>query len=76
MPLKYKEILRILKDFSYQKFHQTWSHERWYYLEKFWVTVPHHDELVPKTAKSILNDIAKHHSVPVEDIIKKYNIKL
>jgi hypothetical protein len=39
------------------------------------VTVPHHNELIPKTAKSILSDIARHQGLTTKEIVKKYKIK-
>lgn len=75
MPLKLRELERILKDFNYVLDHQKWSHQTyscWVYM----LTIPKHQELKPWTAKSILDDICKHQSMSIQSIKEKYNIKL
>ncbi len=77
MPLKYKEILPILKKEGFVFDHQTGSHQRYLHpLSGITTTVPFHSELKPKTAKSILNDIAKVKNVNIKTLIELYSVKL
>ncbi len=75
MPLKYTLIIKILKEYNFSCIRSKWSHFR---FEKngYWLTVGFHKEYPPKTAKSMLKDIAKITWENYSDIIKKYNIKL
>ena len=75
MPLKYKLIMDILNDYNFEKTRSKWSHIR-YERDWYWLTVWFHKEYPPKTAKSMLNDIAKISEIDYFDLIKKYNIKL
>jgi hypothetical protein len=40
------------------------------------VTVSSHKEFLPKTAKSMLKDIAEIVSMDIKELMKKYKIKL
>ena len=75
MPLKYKQLQTILRDYDFVLDRTRGSHSR---FEKnwYWVTIAFHKEYPPKTAKSMLTDIAKISGVNYGNIIKKYNIKL
>ncbi len=75
MPLKYKEIQKILKDLEFILDRTKWSHAR---FEKDWygVTIAFHKEYPPKTAKSMLKDISRISWIEYKSIIKDYNIKL
>jgi len=75
MPLTYKQIIRIIEDFWFKKTRVKWSHFR-YELNNKWLTIAFHKEFPPKTAKSMLNDIANITNTPYKELIKKYNIKL
>lgn len=75
MPLRYEEIIRILKDFEFVKDRQTGSHQR-YKRWEFGVTVWFHKEFLPKTAKSMLKDIAKIVGLDIKELTRKYRIKL
>ena len=75
MPLRYEEILRILKDFGFEKDRQTGSHER-YQKWELGVTVWFHKEFLPKTAKSMLKDIAEIVGIDMKELMRKYKIKL
>ena len=75
MPLKYKSIQRILKDLDFFLVRTKWSHSR-YEKNWYWVTVAFHKEYPPKTAKSMLKDIAKISWKEYGDIIRDFNIKL
>jgi len=75
MPLKYKLIIDILSEYWFKKIRSKWSHTR-YEKEWLWLTVWFHSEYPPKTAKSMLNDIAKISGLDYKYLIKKYNIKL
>ena len=75
MPLTYKQIIRIITDFWFKKVRVRWSHYR-FELNWKWITVPFHKELPPKTAKSILQDIARYTNTTYQELIQKYNIKL
>ena len=75
MPLKHKEIQRILKDLDFVLDRTKWSHSR---FEKngYGVTIAFHKEYPPKTAKSMLQDISRISWKEYSDILKKYNVKL
>ncbi len=75
MPLKYKEIQKILKDFKFVLDRTNWSHSR-YEKNWYWLTVAFHKEYPPKTAKSMLKDISKISWIDYNKILKDYNIKL
>ena len=75
MPLRYEEIMRILKDLGFVFDRQTWSHER-YEKWECGMTVAHHKEFLPKTAKSMLKNIAETAGLEVKELIKRYKIKL
>jgi len=40
------------------------------------MTVAHHKEFLPKTAKSMLKNIAETAGLEVKELIKRYKIKL
>ncbi len=75
MPLKYNLIIKILKDLDFICVRSKWSHFR---FEKnwYWLTVWFHKEYPPKTAKSMLKDIANIVNIEYIDLINKYNIKI
>ena len=75
MPLKYNLIIEILKDLEFTCVRSKWSHFR---FEKnwYWLTVWFHKEYPPKTAKSMLKDIANIVGIEYIDLINKYNIKI
>ncbi len=75
MPLKYKRIQKILKDLNFILDRTKGSHSR-YEKDWYWVTVAFHKEYPPKTAKSMLKDIANISWKDYLEIIKDYNIKL
>ena len=75
MPLTYKQIVKILKDFWFVKIRTRGSHER-YELNWYRLTVAFHKEFPPKTSKSMLNDISKITGEKYEELIKKYKIKI
>ena len=75
MPLSYKQILNILNDLWFKVVRSRWSHFR-YELNKKGLTVAFHKEYPPKTAKSMLKDIADISNIEYKELIKKYNIKL
>ncbi len=75
MPVTYKQILEILKQFWYELKHQRGSHQRWYKWN-LWITVPKHKELAPKTAISILKEIANQNNVDYKEIVKEFKLKL
>ena len=75
MPLKYNIIIKILKDLEFTCIRSKWSHFR-YEKNWFWLTVWFHKEYPPKTAKSMLIDIARIEWISYKEIIVKYNIKL
>ena len=75
MPLTFKQLLRIAKDFWFKKVRIRWSHYR-FELNGKWVTIPFHKELPPKTSKSILKDISTITGIGYKDLLRKYNIKL
>jgi len=75
MPLKYNLILKILKDLDFTLIRSKWSHFR---FEKnwYWLTVWFHKEYPPKTAKSMLKDIAQISDIEYDKLINDYDIKL
>ena len=75
MPLKYNIIINILKDLEFTCIRSKGSHFR-YEKNWFWLTVWFHKEYPPKTAKSMLIDIARIEWISYKEIIVKYNIKL
>lgn len=75
MPLEYKKIQEILKNFDFILTRTRGSHAR-YEKDGYWVTVWYHKEYPPKTAQSMLRDIAKISWVEYKDLLKEYNIKL
>ena len=75
MPLKYNIITKILNDYWFVLSRSKWSHFR-YEKNWYWLTVWFHKEYPPKTAKSMLQDIAKIENIEYSKIIKDYNIKL
>jgi len=75
MPLSHKQILKILNDLWFKIIRSKWSHFR-YSLGNKWVTIAFHKEYPPKTAKSMLKDIASISNTDYKELIKKYNIKL
>jgi len=76
MPLTYKQAIRIAKDFWYTLFLQNWSHQRYQIDQSRRVTIPIHNELKPKTAKSLLELLAIQNWISVDKLIKDYSIKL
>lgn len=77
MPLKYTLLISVIKKEWFVFCHQTGSHQRYLHKESgIMTTLPFHKELQPKTAKSILHDIAKANNKDVKEIIATYNIKL
>lgn len=75
MPLTYKQIQKILKDYDFILSRSKWSHFR-YEKNGYWLTVAFHKEYPPKTAKSMLHDIADISNIEYIDILEKYKIKL
>jgi len=75
MPLKYILLSKILKEYWFNCIRSKWSHFR-YEKNWYWLTVWFHKEYPPKTAKSMLNDIAKIENITYTELVKKYNIKL
>lgn len=75
MPLKYSLIVEILKKLDFVCVRSKSSHFR---FEKngYWLTVWFHKEYPPKTAISMLKDIAKISNKEYKDLIKEYNIKI
>ena len=68
---------RVLQDHDFVLDHQTGSHQRYTDAKTgISTTLPHHKELKPKTAKSILADISKTTNQTIPDLIKKYALKL
>jgi predicted RNA binding protein YcfA (HicA-like mRNA interferase family) len=77
MPLKYKDLIPILKAEWFVFQHQTGSHQRYSHITtNIKTTIPFHGELKPKTAKSILTDIAKANNTVTKALLIKYTIKL
>jgi predicted RNA binding protein YcfA (HicA-like mRNA interferase family) len=54
MPVTYKQVLRILQDYSYYKNRQSGSHEVRELENGENIVVPKHTELKPGTAKAVL----------------------
>ncbi len=75
MPLKYSLIVKILRELNFNCTRTKWSHFRFEKLW-YWLTVWFHKEYPPKTAKSMLKDIAKIEWIKYEELVLKYNIKL
>ncbi len=75
MSLKYNLIIQILNELEFILVRKKWSHFR-YEKNWYWLTVAFHKEYPPKTAKSMLKDIAKISDIEYKDLIEKYNIKL
>jgi len=75
MPLKYILLTKILKELWFLVTRSKWSHFR-YEKNGYWLTVWFHKEYPPKTAKSMLHDIAKIEWIEYSELIKKYNIKI
>jgi len=75
MPLKYNLIIEILKDFEFTCVRSKWSHFR-FEKDWYWLTVWFHKEYPPKTAKSMLKDVANIVGIEYIDLINKYNIKI
>ncbi len=75
MPIKFREIQKILREYWYSIDHQKWSHLT-YIFNNDSITVPKHRELKVGTAHSILQDIASQQKITVQTIKQKYNIKL
>ncbi len=75
MPLKYKEIQKILKDYWFILDRTNWSHSR-FKKDWYWLTVAFHKEYPPKTAKSMLKDISEISGIDYKNLLKNYNIKL
>lgn len=74
MPIKFKEILKILNELKFEHVRTKWSHYR---FEKnwYWITIPHHKEFKTKTAKTIIKQISKIEKINEKELIKKYNLK-
>lgn len=75
MPLKYNLIQKILRDLWFVEIRSRWSHFR-YSKNGYGLTVAFHKEYPPKTAKSMLQDIARIEWITYWKLIQKYNIKL
>jgi len=75
MPLKYNLITKILKDYWFDLVRSDGSHFR-YEKNGYGLTVWFHSEYPPKTAKSMLKDIARIMKVEYSELVKEYNIKL
>ncbi len=75
MPLKFKELQKILKDFWYKLDHQRWSHQTYSFGDKM-ITVPRHKELKAWTAQSILQDIVFQQWLDIKKLKWDYNIKI
>jgi predicted RNA binding protein YcfA (HicA-like mRNA interferase family) len=75
MPLKYNLLITILKKLNFNCIRSKWSHFR-YQKNWYWLTVWFHKEYPPKTAKSMLNDIAKIEWIEYKELIENYKIKL
>ena len=75
MPLKYNLIIKILKELDFVCTRSKWSHFR-YEKNWYWLTVWYHVEYPPKTAKSMLKDIAKISDIDYNDLINKYKINI
>jgi len=75
MPLKYNLLTTILKELNFNCIRSKWIHFR-YEKNWYWLTVWFHKEYPPKTAKSMLNDIAKIEWIEYKELIKTYKIKI
>jgi predicted RNA binding protein YcfA (HicA-like mRNA interferase family) len=76
MPLKFKDIERILKDLWFKIDHIKGSHYVFVKDNKK-ITLPYHSnkDLKPKTAKTIIKQISTIANIDIKTLIKKYNIK-
>lgn len=75
MPLKYTLVIKILKELNFVCIRSKWSHFR-YEKNWYWLTVWYHEEYPPKTAKSMLKDIAKISDIDYNNLIDTYKIKI
>ena len=75
MPIKYQQIVKILRRFGYVIKHQRWSHQKWINWSNS-IIVPYHKELVKKTALSILKDLWNQQWIDYKELIKTFNLKL
>jgi predicted RNA binding protein YcfA (HicA-like mRNA interferase family) len=75
MPLKYNFLIKILNELNFNCIRSKGSHFR-YEKNWFWLTVWFHKEYPPKTAKSMLNDIAKVEWITYKELTDKYKIKI
>lgn len=75
MPLKYSLITQILKEYNFLQTRSNGSHFR-YEKNGYGLTVAFHKEYPPKTAKSMLQDIARIEWISYQELKIQYNIKI
>ena len=74
MPVKFQQLVKIMKFFGYENTRTTGSHYRFEKNNK-WITIPYHKELNIKTARTIVKSLAENENISFKELVKKFNLK-
>lgn len=75
MPIKSKDLIRIVLQHKYVMVSQKWSHIKYRKGTDKTILIPNHKDLKPWTARSIVVDFCQQNGIVVEDFIKDHNLK-